>query len=120
MAVDWDKLVIAPVMTIFGEEDASSPETTTPTYYPVVGAPFDLNGVFDEAYRAIDLNDTTSDISTVDPVLGVRLADFPTGVAPAADDKVKIPRMGATYLVRNVRVDGRGWALLDLLLVAQP
>ena len=119
MPIDFDALVNAPVMAIFDESDAASPQML-PTYYPVTGAPFGLNGVFDEADMSVSMDDPTSDISTVNPVFGVRLADFPAGTAPVADDRVFIPRAGNTYLVRNVRPDGRGWALLDLLLVSSP
>ncbi|MDR3513779.1 MAG: hypothetical protein P4L73_19250 [Caulobacteraceae bacterium] len=113
----------ADCFAVFGEADPdadpSGPDLR-PLYIPVAGAPFRLNGVFDEAFLAENINDSTSDFSTVDPVFGVRLADFPAGLAPGADDKLFVPRKNTTYVVRNDRPDGRGWVLLDLLKVSSP
>lgn len=82
-------------------------------YRPVIGAPFDLVVVFDEAFLPLTINDATSQISSTNPIAGVRVADFP--LAPREDDRIFVPRAGQLYLVQNVEFDGHGWARLQLL-----
>lgn len=118
MPIDWDALVIAPTMAAFGETDPADP-AMTPTYYPVLGPAFPLNGVFDEGFLSVVMDDPLAPVSTVNPVMGVRLADFPAGIAPGENDNVFIPRVGLTYKVQNVETDSHGWAKLQLLLKRQ-
>jgi len=109
MAVDWDKAVLGPLATVFGEGvQAGGPIM----FYPDGGTPYPIDGVFDSAYRDIHLVDTLIDANTVVPVLGVRLAIFP--VAPIPDDQVFIPSTGNMYLIKEVRPDSHGWAKLML------
>jgi len=112
MAVDWDKHVLAPMMasTVFGED-------VQPTYRPAAGGAFDVDGVFDRAYKGlvVDAGGEPA-ISTVAPVLGVRLAQFPA--PPAQDDTVLIRKaidgQDAVFMVVDVQPDGHGWARLIL------
>jgi hypothetical protein len=102
MAIDWDKAVLAPVMGVFGE---------AVTYSPSVGTPFAITGIFDEAYHEVDLVEGAP-VNTVIPILGVRLEPF--SVMPSQGDTLTITRTGESYVVRDVRVDGKGGAKLLL------
>lgn len=112
MAIDWDAEVLNPVMSMFGEGDSADP-ATWPVYTPVVGAPFALaDAVFDREYLSVTLFDAGSENTTAKPVLGVRLSLF--AVPPRQNDKVLIPSVGITYIVKEVQPDGHGWAKLAL------
>lgn len=119
MAVDWDGLVLAPCMEVFGE---------TAVYTAAAAgfgdfafgesgfgstAPFEITGVFDEAYREVDLLDGPG-ITTAMPVLGIRLAEFSS--PPAQGDQLIV--RGQTFVVREVRPDGHGGAKLMLNLAS--
>ena len=105
MSIDWDGNVIGPLMDVFGE---------SVTYTPDSGTPLPLTGVFDEAYQDITLLGDGTGMTTVSPVLGVRLADFPSGVIPRKADTVAIPSVNTIYTIKDVRPDGHGWAKLML------
>ncbi|WP_157218675.1 head-tail joining protein [Flavisphingomonas formosensis] len=115
MSIDWDALVLSPVMAIFGEGDGT--DASLPTYMPAAGGSFALaDAVFDREYLAVTTNDDGSENATRKPILGVRLARFAeAGVGgPVQNDKVLIPSVGITYIVREVQPDGHGHALLLL------
>jgi hypothetical protein len=103
--VDWDVLVLGPLNGVYGEPV---------TYTPVAGAPFDISGVFDEAYAAVDLGAEPSVISAR-PVLGVRLSECPSGYDPenAQGDHFTVQRTGVTYVVKAGKTDGHGHARLE-------
>lgn len=107
--VDWDTNVLAPLEGVFGE----------PVNYKTAAgvAVAGIVGVFDSAYRDVDLADPLG-TTTVTPVLGVRLAQFTN--PPVQDDTVQIPSVNTTYVVRDVRNDGHGWAKLILGKVSSP
>ncbi len=109
MSVDWDTAVLAPLEGVFGEPA---------TYMPAAGGSFPIVGVFDEAYRDITLIDTAIGNTTEMPVLGVRLAQFTT--LPLQNDVVQIASVNTTYRVREVRLDGHGWAKLLLNFQSSP
>lgn len=106
--IDWDRLVLDPLESIFGEGEQDGEPVM---YCPVNGDPFPIDGVFDAAYRDAELIDPLS-ANTTQPVLGVRLARFAS--PPQQDDQVRIPRTGKTYLVTDVRPDSHGGAKLML------
>lgn len=109
--IDWDALVLAPVMGIFGEDQA-------PVYTPRVGSAFALpDAVFDRQHLVVAIGEDGGEVSSRMPVLGVRLARFPA--PPVQGDRVTIPAIAATYLVRDVQPDGHGHAKL-LLNLATP
>ena len=56
-----DALILAPLMGIFGEE-------TQANYQPAAGEPFDIDGVFDRAYRDLTILDGDPSFNTVAPV----------------------------------------------------
>lgn len=113
MSIDWDGLVLGPVMGMFGEGDAGAP-ASLPTYHPKRGKPFRLtDAVFDAAYQLVtELGDGTTQTSA-HPVLGVRASLFP--VPPAQGDVVHIPSVRRHYAVTDPRADGHGHILLVLI-----
>ena len=50
----------------------------------------------------------------MNPVLGVRLAQFPPGPGPVSGDTVYIASEDVLYVVNEVKPDGHGWAKLEL------
>lgn len=112
MSIDWDALVLAPLMGIFGEGGPDDDEML-PLYTPRGLPGFRLHdAVFDAAYKAVDIVDDVPTTS-IKPVLGVRLSLFPR--PPAQNDRVYIPSAGKTYIVRDPRDDGHGHMLLILM-----
>lgn len=109
MAIDWDALVIGPVFGVFAEPA---------TYRPVQGVPFAITGVFDREYEAVSIVDQLTPASSRKPVLGVQLSQFAS--APRQNDKVFIPSVDITYVVKNVKPDGHGHAVLELNLASRP
>jgi hypothetical protein len=105
MAIDWDDLVLSPLMAAFGE-------AVRPLYTPQAAAPFAIDGVFDREYRAITLIDTGSPADSVTPCLGVRLAQFAS--PPVKGDTVYIASVGLTFVVKDIQPDSHGWAKLLL------
>lgn len=103
--IDWDAAVIGPCMAVFGEAEKI-------TYMPAAGGSFQVDGVFDNAYREITMIDTGPGVSTVRPVLGVRASQF--AKEPVQGDKLYIPRVDTTYIVNNPNPDSHGWILLLL------
>lgn len=107
--IDWDSLVLAPLETIFGE--GQRPEGQV-TFYPAGRNAYPIDGVFDSAYREVELIDPLVGAASTQPVLGVRLSMFRE--PPVQDDEVYIPSISKRYLVMEVRPDSHGWAKLML------
>ncbi len=102
MGIDWDKCVLGPTQSVFGEPA---------TYLPAAGGALAITGVFDAAYKEVDQIDPLSANSTM-PVIGVRLAQF--AAAPVQGDQVRVLSVGKLFLINDVRPDGHGWAKLML------
>ncbi|MGN6589293.1 MAG: head-tail joining protein [Sphingomicrobium sp.] len=110
MPIDWNAVVIGPLQSVFGEPVI---------YTPQGGAAFQITGVFDDAYqKEVIFDDATTGVTTVAAVLGIQLSQF--SVAPAQNDALQVTRTGATYVVREVRVDSRGGAKLLLSKSSNP
>ncbi|MEX3635957.1 hypothetical protein [Paraburkholderia sp. BR14320] len=105
----WDRLVIGPQQTIFGEPV---------TYMPQSGGSYAIRGVFTDAYLRVKMfDDGSTGVTEVSAILGVRLCQFESlGLAaPLQNDMIFVPRVNATYVVREApRIDGRGAAKLML------
>lgn len=101
MAIDWDGLVLGPVVNVFAE---------AVTYAPASGAAYTTQGVFTEGFQVVTLLEDGSSITGEQPRLGVRLADL--SAAPLQGDAITI--RGTTYSVNEVRLDSHGRA--DLML----
>lgn len=100
--VDWDALVLGPVHGVFAE---------AVVYLPRGGAPYPTEGIFDEAYREVDLAGGMA-VTTETPVLGIRLSAFPR--VPLQDDQLQVVRTGITFTIRETQLDGHGAAKLLL------
>lgn len=109
MPIDWDANVLHPLEDVFAE----------PVNYKTAAgvAVSGIVGVFDAAYRDVDLSDPLG-TTTITPVLGVRIALFAS--EPVQDDIVQVPSVNTTYIVTEVRKDGHGWAKLMLGKVSSP
>lgn len=117
MSIDWDSLVLAPVMGVFGE-GIPADQSTWPIYTPAGGAPFALpDAVFDRAYAEIVIDGEGSEATSRKPCLGVRLAHFTEarGGPPKQDGTVYIPSVPGTFVVKDVQPDGHGHAKLILM-----
>lgn len=111
--IDWDELVLGPVMGIFGEGQATDP-SSWPTYYPARGGSFQLEGaVYDSEYQKVTVLADGSTTTTRHPVLGVRERLFQ--VPPAQGEGVSIPSESMTFAVADVQPDGHGHILLVLM-----
>ena len=102
--IDFDKLVLSPVFSVFGQ---------TVVYSPKDGSPFfHLVGVFDRAYLEIAMDSIGSPIATRMPILGVRESLFPFGISPQPGDRLNVA--GADWTVTNPEPDGHGHVVLKL------
>ncbi len=111
--IDWDAELLAPVMAVFGEGEASQPDNL-PFYTPRGRPGFPLpDAVFDSEYRSVTELSDGSPASTLSPVLGVRRSLF--AVPPKANDTVYIPRVDGTFIVKDPQPDGHGHILLILM-----
>jgi hypothetical protein len=110
MPIDWDAEVLGPLMGVFGEPVI---------YLPLAGGSLAITGVFDNAYlKEVMFEDASSGVTEVAAVLGVRLSQFPS--MPVQNDQISVPSVNSTFVVREVRVDGRGGAKLMLNKVSSP
>ncbi len=105
MAIDWATLT-APCKAVFGEPV---------TYQPADGAAFVINGIFDDAYREVTVAGDGTAVTTDSPILGVQLGDF--AAPPLQGDQLTVTRTGETFVVKEVRPDSHGWAVLMLNFV---
>lgn len=79
-------------------------------YYPSSGGVFKINGIFDNAYQAVD-PDTEEVISANQSVLGINLNDIKDNEI-SKDDKFKIRNM--EYRVIDSQEDGQGGSMILL------
>ena len=106
MAIDWDKMLLAPVVGVFGEPVI---------YIPMAGAPYSMNMVYDEANKDMTLADGMG-VNTSKPIVSGRLLLFQA--PPLQRDQVKIVRTGETFVVKDVDTDGHGSVKLELNFVS--
>ena len=106
--IDWDANVLQPLMGVFGE-----PITYQPAAFR--SRPFTITGVFDDGYMALVLLDDGGPANaSFNPVLGIRLAEFPS--PPKQSDRLTVQSTGNSYVVNLVKPDGKGGAKLELNL----
>lgn len=118
MAIDWDALVLAPVMAAFGEGSPVD-QASWPIYKPVGGAAFALaDAVFDRAYAEVELDPEQGQVTNRKPCLGVRRSLFVAD--PAQNDLVYVPSVGITFVVKNPEPDGHGHVKLILQATSKP
>lgn len=116
MSLNLDALVNAAVVATFGEGNTG---TGLVDYTTTTGATFAIDGVFDKAWRHIEMkpasrHSPSMPISTTKPALGCRLSDFPTGITPQQGDSfIRASEPGRAYVVADPRDDGvSGWVYL--------
>ena len=113
MSIDFNALVLGPTFDAFAEPVTFIPAaggTITSLYGPNQG-----RGIFDDGHRIVDLGgDAPTSMGM--PVLGVRLSEFVT--APKQNDRVTVPSVGLTYIVKDDEPDGHGHSLLRLEVAA--
>jgi hypothetical protein len=112
MAIDWDDLVLGPVMGIFGDGIIYMPRGGTPI--PIEDA------VFDEEAKELVIGDDGQATTQKMPILGIRLAALSPDLstAPQQNDRVQIVKTGKVYLVREPIPDGHGHVLMKLMATA--
>jgi hypothetical protein len=108
MTVDLDALTSAAVMAAFAVPGRVIFKRDRQTFMTI-------DGVFDR-YQIEAMGEDGAALSIKKSVVGVRQADFPPGVTPAAGDRVQI--LGKTFDVFDVQPDGLGWITLPLGFVA--
>jgi len=102
--INFDNLVVAPLMSVFGV-----PIVITPVISQPGAAPFLGRGVWSIKTVEIPLENGTI-LSTYEPHLGIRLADYP--IPLRQEDAVLVN--GTNYLVFDIQPDGQGAADLTL------
>ena len=110
MTVNWDALVLGPLMGAFGD---------SVTYRPAAGGSFVITGVFDDAYlKEVMFEDASMGVTEISAVLGVQLSQFAS--IPAQNDQLSVARVSTTYVVREARPDSHGGMKLLLSKVSSP
>ena len=99
--IDFAALVLAPAMATFAQ-----PITVTPAASQPGAAAYPARGIYASKQVQIPLENGTYH-STVQPTLGLRLADF--AVAPMQGDVVALGTLG-TFLIADITPDGQGGA----------
>ena len=80
------------------------------TYTPGVGAPVEVDGVFDAAHVHVDLGEPG--VSSQGPAVFLTLADLPSD--PDLDGAATVTVAGVTYTPHTVKPDGTGAVVLLL------
>ena len=118
--IDFDGLVIGPCVGVFGE----------PVVYTEPGHQSQaVAGVFDRVNLELEPMGggrgqepmsvgAAGNVTARKSVLGVQVSQF--HAEPVKGATVVLPMRHLTYVVTEVRLDGRGGALLELKLVANP
>jgi len=102
--IDWDAMVLGPVMAQFQEPV---------TYLPRSGVARALHGVFDDACaHEVVLQDGSVGWTTASPTLGIRLNEW--HALPRQGEQVIVSGMRKTYVIREARQDSHGGARLML------
>lgn len=89
------------------------------TYRPSAGGAYTITAIFQSPFhRLIQLDDGTMGATEVAATLGVQLSQLP--VLPLQGDTLSVLSVNTTYVVREVRKDGVGAAMLTLNKVSSP
>ncbi len=98
---DATSAVLLQVLGTFGQ---------TVVYTPASGTPVTITGVFDKEATAIDLGGGMPAVSSVSPVLLIKLSDLVA--KPAKGDRVTVA--GTNYRMIDSEEDGQGGSKLRL------
>ncbi|KUR80762.1 hypothetical protein [Novosphingobium sp. FSW06-99] len=105
MAIDWDSLLLGPVMGVFGEAIS---------YVPRGGAPIAIaDAVFDEESADIAIGEDAQMSTQRKPICGIRIGAL--GQAASQGDTILRLGTGVAYIVKDVIPDGHGHAKLVLM-----
>jgi hypothetical protein len=104
---DMANRMLGVAVRTFSERNTDNEITVR--YSPANGSPYDLVAVFDSASVSVDPN-TGAQVSSVNPIIGVRLSDMSS--LPAKGDRVTV--RGIAYIVQPPQFDGVAGALLEL------
>jgi hypothetical protein len=108
--INWDSLVLGPLQRVFGE---------VVTYRPYAGQPYQITGVFDDAFlKEVMFEDASQGVTEISAVLGVQLSQFVS--PPIQNDQLSVASINTTFIVREVRNDSHGGAKLMLSKVSSP
>jgi len=108
--LDLDSTAIAACIGTFGE---------SVTYMPAARQPFQISAIFHSPFhRLVQFEDGTAGATEAAATLGVQLSQF--AMPPAQGDSLFVPRISTQFVVREVRVDGVGAAMLTLNEVSSP
>lgn len=102
MSIDWAGLT-APCTQLLGEPVI---------YSPAAGGSFTIRGVFDEAFKEVQLDNDGAPMTSVSPILGMQPGDLPA--PPLKGDHLTLVRTGDLFRVKEVRPDSHGGAILLL------
>ena len=111
MGIDWDAMVLAPVVAVFGEGEIGI------MYYPAGGTSFPINLVYDEANLDLPLAGG-QEVNSSNPIVSGRVAAFQT--QPQQGDTLTVVRTGETFQVKDVDTDGKGSVVLRLNYLSGP
>lgn len=109
MAIDWDGLVLGPVMGAFGEKIVYTPRGGAPIVIP--------DAVFDEESADIAIGEDGQVSTQQKPTCGIRQAAL-LGATASQGDSVRRDLNGRIYLVREPIPDGHGHIRLMLMTKA--
>lgn len=108
--VDLDCTAIAACIETFG---------VPVIYQPAAGGSFQIIGIFQSPFhRLVQQDDGTVGATEAAATLGVQLSQFPAN--PVQNDTLSVPSANTTFVVREVRIDGVGAAMLTLNKVSSP
>lgn len=105
MAIDWEGMVGAPTVAVFGQPAL---------YIPATGAPYPVTVVFDEGYTETVLLEGMAPTSDARPVAGVNDAQLAAAVVQG-QDRLQVLN---TYIIKEARPDKHGITKLMLALTA--
>lgn len=103
--IDWNGLVLGPVMGIFGQGVS---------YTTVAGQTVSLiDGVFDQGTVVVDVPGQPGILSSM-PLLGARMSQMPIGWDPekAQGDMFTLAN-GASYEVKAAKADSHGFVRIE-------
>ena len=102
--------MLGTAVRTFSQSDEAG--ATLVTYYPVIGAPYEITAVFDRAHISVDPS-TGATINSNNPVLGIQLSQL---AAPwKKGDRVNVD--GVMYKIVEHQRDGVAGALLELAII---
>lgn len=106
--IDWDTLLHLPMMKVFGEQSRVP-------YTSLGGWSGTVDGIFDEGAHAVRVV-VDPEVNEVRPLLGIRLSQFPYSYDPRNAKGDSFIVKGRTYIVKDGKPDGHGWAQLEATL----